>query len=232
MDGDTPEPRGEELTEPLGDPRAPWEESVEDPSAPRAMLAVMFTDIVGSTELATALGDKRWRELLEQHDAAVRAQLARFGGREVDTAGDAFFATFELPLRAVDCALESMRAVRRLGLRIRAGVHMGECVVSDGKVRGVAVHIGARVGAKARGDEVLVSSTVRDILAGAGLKFLDRGEQTLKGVEGKWKLYAVEPRERDNEADLPPLLEAQIARPVPPWWKQRRTVVAAATAYG
>ncbi len=221
---------GEQLSEPLVDPRAPWEELIEDPAAPRKLLAVLFTDIVGSTEIATALGDKRWRELLEQHDAAIRAQIARFGGREVDTAGDAFFATFELPVRAVDCALESMRAVRRLGLRIRAGVHMGECVVTDGKVRGVSVHIGARVAAKARGDELLISSTVRDILAGAGLKFLDRGEQTLKGVDGRWRLHAVEPRERDNEADLPPLLELEVAKPRLPWWKQRRVIVAAATA--
>jgi peptide/nickel transport system substrate-binding protein len=220
----------EPFIEGLADPRAPWEELVEDPAAPRALLAVMFTDIIGSTELATHLGDKRWRELLEQHDAAIREQIARFDGREVDTAGDAFFATFGLAVRAVDCALESARAVRRLGLRIRAGVHMGECVVSDGKVRGVTVHIGARVGAKARGDEVLVSSTVRDILAGAGLKFVDRGEQTLKGVEGRWRLYAVEPRARDNEADLPPLLEAQIAAPPVPWWKRRRTLVAGVAA--
>ncbi len=230
MEGDAGPARGEDLTEGLADPRAPWEELVEDPAAPRAMLAVMFTDIVGSTELATAFGDKRWRELLEQHDAAVRSQIARFDGREVDTAGDAFFATFGLAVRAVDCALESARAVRRLGLRIRAGVHMGECVVSDGKVRGVTVHIGARVGAKGRADEVLVSSTVRDILAGAGLKFVDRGEQALKGIEGRWRLYAVEPRARDNEADLPPLLEAEIAKPPMPVWRRRRVVVAAATA--
>src|SRR5919106_4764649 len=229
MDEETT-PREGELTEGLADPRAPWEELIEDSNAPRKLLAVLFTDIVGSTELATSLGDKRWRELLEQHDAAVRGQLARFGGTEVDTAGDAFFATFELPARAVDCALESMRAVRRLGLRIRAGVHMGECVVSDGKVRGVSVHIGARVAAKARGDELLVSSTVRDILAGAGLKFLDRGERTLKGVDGRWRLYAVEPRERDNEVDLPPLLELEIAKPPPPWWKTRRTLVAGIVA--
>ncbi|MGH2727929.1 MAG: adenylate/guanylate cyclase domain-containing protein, partial [Actinomycetota bacterium] len=224
------EPRGEELSEGLADPRAPWEEPVEDPAAPRAMLAVMFTDIVGSTELATALGDKRWRELLENHDAAIREQIARFDGREVDTAGDAFFATFGLAVRAVDCALESARVVRRLGLRIRAGIHMGECVVTQDKVRGVTVHIGARVGAKARGDEVLVSSTVRDILAGAALKFADRGEQTLKGVEGRWKLYAVEPRVRDNEADLPPLLEVEIAGPPKPAWRKPRALSAIGVA--
>ena len=213
----------------LEDPRAPWEEQVEDPAAPRALLAVMFTDIVGSTELATALGDKRWRELLEQHDTAIREQIARFEGREVDTAGDAFFATFGRPIQAVDCALESARAVRRLGLRIRAGIHMGECVVTPDKVRGVTVHIGARVGAKAKGDEVLVSGTVRDTLAGQGLTFEDRGEQTLKGVEGKWRIYAVEPRIRDNEADLPPLIEYETPKPPVPVWKRQR-VVAIATA--
>ncbi|MEX2557559.1 MAG: adenylate/guanylate cyclase domain-containing protein, partial [Actinomycetota bacterium] len=112
MEGEGPSPREEEIAD-LADPRAPWEKLVEDPAAPRAMLAVMFTDIIGSTELATSLGDKRWRELLEQHDAAIRTQIARFDGREVDTAGDAFFATFGLAVRAVDCALESARAVRR-----------------------------------------------------------------------------------------------------------------------
>jgi peptide/nickel transport system substrate-binding protein len=221
---------GAGMSQGLEDPRAPWEEQVEDPAAPRALLAVMFTDIVGSTELATALGDKRWRELLEQHDVAVREQIVRFEGREVDTAGDAFFATFGRPIQAVDCALESARAVRRLGLRIRAGIHMGECVVTADKVRGVTVHIGARVGAKAKGDEVLVSGTVRDTLVGQGISFSDRGEQTLKGVEGKWRLYAVEPRVRDNEADLPPLLETNIPPPPPPAWKKPRVLVAAAVA--
>ena len=230
-----PENGGSEASETLpgglADPRAPWEELIEDPLAPRRLLAVMFTDIVGSTELASTLGDKRWRELLEQHDAAIRAQIARFGGTEVDTAGDAFFATFELPVRAVDCALASVLAVRKLGLRIRAGVHMGECVVSDGRVRGVTVHIGARVGAKATGGQVLVSSTVRDLLAGAGIKFSERGIQTLKGVEGRWRLYEAHPRAVDKEEDLPPLLEAEIAKPPLPWWQRRRTVVAAGTAF-
>jgi peptide/nickel transport system substrate-binding protein len=223
-------PREGELEGGLADPRAPWEELVEDPEAPRALLAVMFTDIVASTELATTLGDKRWRELLEQQEAAVRAQIARFGGREIDTAGDAFFVTFDLPVRAVDCALESIRAARRLGLRIRGGVHMGECVVTEGKVRGVTVHIGARVGSKASGGEVLVSSTVRELLAGAGLTFRDRGEHHLKGVEGRWRLYAAEPRTRDVEADLPPLLEAHVAGPPKPAWRRPRVLVAAATA--
>lgn len=219
-----PEPAG------LADPRAPWEELIEDPQAPRRLLAVMFTDIVGSTELAAALGDARWRELVDQHHAAIRSEIARYGGREVDTAGDAFFATFDLPVRAVDCALEALRSVRRLGLRIRAGVHMGECVVSNGAVRGVTVHIGARVGAKARGGELLVSSTIRDVLAGAGLVFRERGEQPLKGIEGRWRLYAVEPRVRDAEGDLPPLLEAELKPPELPPWRRPRTLVALGTA--
>jgi peptide/nickel transport system substrate-binding protein len=213
----------------LADPRAPWEEDVDDPTAPRRLLAVMFTDIVGSTELATALGDRRWRELLELQETAVRAEIARFNGVEVDTAGDAFFATFERPVNAVDCALEAARSVRRLGLRIRAGVHMGECVVANNKVRRVSVHIGARVGAKARGDEVLISSTVRDVLGDSGLRFSDRGEHDLKGVSGRWHLYAIEPRVRDTEADLPPLLEAQIPKPAPQS-KRRRALLAVGTA--
>jgi len=221
---------GKPRVEGLDDPRAPWEELVEDPAAPRRLLAVLFTDIVSSTELASTLGDSRWRELIEQHHAVVRSQIARFGGTEVDTAGDAFFATFDLPVRAVDCALESARAVRRLGLRIRAGVHMGECVVSGGAVRGVSVHIGARVASKARGGELLVSGTVREVLAGSGLTFVDRGEQTLKGVDGRWRLFAVEPRQEDADGDLPPLLEAQIKPPPPPVWRRSRVVVAAVTA--
>jgi peptide/nickel transport system substrate-binding protein len=225
-DGD----REEAPIEGLADSRAPWEELVEDPTAPRHLLAVMFTDIVGSTELAAALGDKRWRELVDQHHAAVRSEIARFGGIEIDTAGDAFFATFELPIRAVDCALGAMRAVRRLGLRVRAGVHLGECVVSDGRVRGVTVHIGARIGAKAVGGEVLVSSTVRDVLAGAGLVFRKRGEHVLKGIQGRWRLYSVDPRVRDEESDLPPLLEAELKALPASAWRRPRVLVAAGTA--
>ena len=214
----------------LEDPRAPWEEDVEDPAAPRALLAVMFTDIVGSTELATMLGDKRWRELVDQHHAAIRAEIARRSGREVDTAGDAFFATFDRPLLAVECALESVRAVRGLGLRIRAGVHFGECVVSDGNVRGVTVHIGARVGAKATGGEVLVSSTVRDVI-GEAIKFKDRGEQTLKGIEGRWRLYEALPASEVAESDLPALLEADLPPPPRPAWKKPRVLLASALAF-
>ena len=214
----------------LADPAAPWEENIEDPNAPRRLLAVMFTDIVGSTELATALGDKRWRELLELQEAAVRGEIARFDGVEVDTAGDAFFATFERPINAVDCALEAARSVRRLGLQIRAGIHMGECVVANDKVRGVTVHIGARVGSKARGDEVLISSTVRDVLGDTELRFSDRGEHSLKGVNGRWHLYAIEPRVRDKESDLPQLLEEQIPKPAPSVENRRRKLIAAGTA--
>lgn len=211
----------------LEDPHAPWQEPVEDPAAPRVLLAVMFTDIVGSTELAGTLGDSRWRELVDQHHTAIRAEIARFGGREVDTAGDAFFATFDRPLLAVECAQASIRAVRRLGLLIRAGVHMGECVVSGPHVRGVTVHIGARIGAKAVGGEVLVSSTVRDVI-GTALSFRDRGEQTLKGVEGRWRIYDASPKL--EEPDLPPLLEAAIPPPSVPAWKKPRVLLAAATA--
>jgi peptide/nickel transport system substrate-binding protein len=229
-DGGTPEDGAGIGAGGLEDPRAPWEQDVEDPAAPRALLAVMFTDIVGSTELAATLGDRRWRELVDQHHAAIRAEITRHSGREVDTAGDAFFATFDRPLLAVECALESVRAVRRLGLRIRAGVHIGECVVSDGNVRGVTVHIGARVGAKATGGEVLVSSTARDVI-GEGIKFKDRGEQTLKGIEGRWRLYEALPATEVAESDLPALLEADLPPPPRPAWKKPRVLLAAALAF-
>ena len=164
---------------------------------------------------------------MDEHHAAIRAEIARFGGREVDTAGDAFFATFERPVLAVECALASVLAVRGLGLRIRAGVHMGECVVSDGNVRGVTVHIGARIGAKAGGGEVLVSSTARDVI-GPAISFRDRGEQTLKGVEGRWRIYQALPKDQASDVDLPPLLEAEIPPAPRSYWKRTRVVVAAA----
>lgn len=196
----------------------------EDTSAPRRLLAVLFTDIVGSTELATALGDRRWRELLEQHDAAVRASIARFGGREVDTAGDSFFTVFDMPFAAVECALDAIHAVRLLGLRIRAGAHMGECVDAGTTVRGVTVHIGARVAAKAGGGELLISNTVRDLLAGSALRFDDRGEHVLKGVDGRWRLFAVQPHVRASEEDLPPIIA--IPTPVSGSRGKRRRIAA------
>ena len=158
----------------------------------RVLATVLFTDVVGSTEKAAELGDRHWRELLSAHDAAVRRELGRFQGREIDSAGDGFFATFDGPARAVRCATAVRDAARGLGLEIRAGVHTGECELDGEKVRGIAVHTGARVAALARPGEVLVSSTVKDLTAGSGLEFGDRGEHQLKGVPGEWRVYAVD----------------------------------------
>ena len=137
------------------------------------------------------LGDRRWRELLDAHHAAVRRELERFRGREIDTAGDGFLASFDGPARAIRCAEAAVESVRGLGLDIRAGVHTGECELHGGKLAGIAVHIGARVAGQAGPGEVLVSSTVRDLVAGSGLEFEDRGSASLKGVPGEWRLYAV-----------------------------------------
>jgi class 3 adenylate cyclase len=158
----------------------------------RILATVLFTDIVGSTAKAAELGDRGWRELIAAHHERVRRELSRFRGREVDTAGDGFFATFDGPARAIRCACSMTESVRDLGIQIRAGVHTGECELVDGKVGGIAVHIGARVSAEAGASEVLVSSTVKDLVAGSGLAFADRGIAELKGVPGEWRLYAVE----------------------------------------
>jgi len=155
------------------------------------LATVLFTDLVGSTEKAVELGDRGWRELLEQHHARTRAQLSRFRGIELDTAGDGFFARFDGPARAIRCACAVRDAVSELGLEVRAGLHTGECEVMDGKVAGVAVSIGARVAARASAGEVLVSQTVKDLVAGSGIEFEDRGGAELKGVPGEWRLYAV-----------------------------------------
>ena len=157
----------------------------------RVLATVLFTDIVGSTEHAREIGDRRWRDLLQRHHAAVRRELGRFRGREIDTAGDGFLATFDGPARAIQCACSIGDAVRGLGLEVRSGLHTGECELIDGKVGGIAVHTGARVTALAEPGEVLVSRTVRDLVAGSGLAFEDRGVSQLKGVEGDWQLYAV-----------------------------------------
>ena len=162
------------------------------PEPDRVLATVMFTDIVGATERAAELGDRRWRELLGQHHAAVRRELDRFRGREVDTAGDGFLATFDGPARGVRCASAVTEAVRGLGLEVRAGLHTGEVELIGEKVGGIAVHIGARVAAEAAPGEVLVSSTVKDLVAGSGLRFQDRGARTLKGVPGEWRLFAAE----------------------------------------
>jgi pimeloyl-ACP methyl ester carboxylesterase len=161
------------------------------PEPDRVLATVLFTDIVGATEKAAALGDRRWRDLLESHHALVRRELARYRGREVDTAGDGFLAAFDGPARAIRCAAALTAAVRPLGLEIRAGLHTGECEVIGGKVGGIAVHTGARVAALAAPGEVFVSSTVKDLVAGSGIGFEDRGTHALKGVPGEWHLYAV-----------------------------------------
>jgi class 3 adenylate cyclase len=152
---------------------------------------MLFTDIVGSSAVAAELGDRAWRELLERHHALVRRELTRYRGEEKDTAGDGFFATFDGPARAIRCADAIVDGVQELGLQVRAGVHTGECEVHEGKVAGLAVVIGARVAAQADGGEVLVSQTVKDLVAGAGVDFDERGEHELKGVPGTWRLYAV-----------------------------------------
>jgi class 3 adenylate cyclase len=157
----------------------------------RMLATVLFTDLVGSTERASELGDRRWRDLLEQHHSAVRRELDRYDGRERDTAGDGFFATFDGPARAIRCAEAIIGAVRPLGLEVRAGLHTGEVEVLEEKVAGIAVSIGARVAARADAGEVLVSGTVRDLVAGSGLEFEDRGAAALKGVPGEWRLFAV-----------------------------------------
>jgi class 3 adenylate cyclase len=157
----------------------------------RVLATVLFTDVVGSTQQATELGDRRWRDLLELHHERIRKELERFRGRELDTAGDGFLASFDGPVRAIRCARAAQDSVRDLGLQLRAGVHTGECEVLDGKLSGIAVHIGARVASKAQADEVLVSGTVHDLVAGSGIEFDDRGTAELKGVPGEWRLFAV-----------------------------------------
>ena len=156
----------------------------------RFLATVMFTDIAGSTEKTVELGDHQWRRLLDRHNLIVRRELKRFGGREIDTAGDGFFASFDGPARAVRCAKSIVESVRDLGIDVRSGLHTGECELVDGKVSGIAVHTGARVAAHAGPSEVLVSSTVKDLVAGSGLEFEDRGLHELKGIPGEWRLYA------------------------------------------
>jgi len=197
---------GAKLVETAGDDHLPWvgdsdaildateefltgERHVLEPD--RVLATLVFTDIVGSTDLAAAVGDRRWRELLDSHHAAVRRELARYRGREVHTAGDGFLATFDGPARAARCAVAIAQAVRPLGLEIRAGVHTGEVELMGDDIGGIAVHTGARVASEAGPGEVLVSSTVRDLVAGSGIAFEDRGVRTLKGVPGEWRLYAV-----------------------------------------
>jgi class 3 adenylate cyclase len=157
----------------------------------RLLATVLFTDVVGSTEQAASLGDRRWRELLATHDDLVRSELERFRGRAVKSTGDGVLATFDGPGRAIRCACAIRDSVRPLGIDVRAGLHTGEIEVTGADIAGVAVHIGARVSALAGASEILVSSTVRDLVAGSGIEFEDRGDHDLKGVPGTWRMYAV-----------------------------------------
>ncbi len=180
----------------------PWRQSFQeiaefltghqaDVADDRVLATVLFTDIVDSTRRAAQIGDRDWRALLDAHDAVVRSQLARFRGREVNTSGDGFLAMFDGPQRAIRCAMAIRDAVRALGIQVRAGLHTGECEIRGDDIGGIAVHIGARVSALAGPDEVLVSSTLRDLVIGSGIAFEDRGSHQLKGVPGEWRLSAV-----------------------------------------
>jgi class 3 adenylate cyclase len=182
----------------------PWRDSFQeiaefltgeqaDVADDRVLATFLFTDIVDSTRRAAEIGDRDWHALLDAHDAIVRAQLARFRGREVNTSGDGFLAMFDGPQRAIRCAMAIRDAVQALGIEVRAGLHTGECEIRGDDIGGIAVHIGARVSALAGPNEVLVSSTLRDLVIGSGLEFEDRGDHTLKGVPGEWRLFAVAP---------------------------------------
>jgi class 3 adenylate cyclase/pimeloyl-ACP methyl ester carboxylesterase len=197
--------RGAQYIERPGDDHVPWFApepvlseirefltGMREPSEPERVLAtVLFTDVVDSTRLAATVGDRRFRELLQAHHAAVRHELARFGGTELDTAGDGFLASFDGPARAIRCAHAAMDAVRPLGLRLRAGLHTGEVERLASTLAGIAVHIGARIAALADPGEILVSRTVRDLVSGSGIEFEDRGSHVLKGVPDEWQVYAV-----------------------------------------
>jgi len=164
----------------------------EAPSVPESVLAtVMFTDIVGSTDHASRIGDRAWRDLLTRHHAVVRRELSHFRGEERDTVGDGFFATFDGPARAIGAAQAIVTGVRTLDLEARIGIHVGECELHDDKIAGLAVNIGSRVASNAGASEVLVSQTVRDLVAGSGIRFGDRGIHELKGIPGSWQIFAV-----------------------------------------
>jgi YVTN family beta-propeller protein len=192
----------------------------------RALATVLFTDIVGSTELASELGDVHWKQVLATHHGVVRKTLKKYNGREIDTAGDGFFATFARPADAIRCASDIIDQLRDIGIHIRAGVHMGEVEQMGAKVGGIAVHIGARVAAKAGDSEILVSSTVRDLVSGSDIRFGERGMYDLKGVPGEWRLFAVDHALKE---DVPtkPLVEAPEAKAA-----RRRTLPAVAVGVG
>jgi class 3 adenylate cyclase len=155
------------------------------------LVTLLFTDLVGSTERAASLGDRAWKTLLRRHHDAVRQELARHRGREVDTAGDGFFATFDGPARAIRCATAIREQLTMLDLPVRAGIHTGECEVVDDKPMGIAVHIAARVASVGSDGDILVTSAVKDLVAGSGIDFDDTGEHEFKGVPGSWKVHAV-----------------------------------------
>jgi YVTN family beta-propeller protein len=188
--------------------------------AGRALATVLFTDIVGSTELASELGDERWKQVLATHHGVVRKTLKHFNGREIDTAGDGFFATFSRPADAIRCAQEIIDQLRQIGIHIRAGIHMGEVEQMGPKVGGIAVHIGSRVASKADASEILVSSTIRDLVAGSDIRFTDRGAYDLKGVPGEWHLYSID-RQLAPDAPAKPIVDAPAAKAA-----RRRTVPA------
>jgi len=173
----------EAISDFLGDPYVPKNN--------RLLLTVLFTDIVGSSQHALELGDLRWQDLLERHNELVRRELTRFEGREIDAAGDGFFATFGRPAKAVQCACAISDVGHEVGLAIRVGLHVGECEVGEEVVRGITVHIGARVMANAKGGEILVTNTVKDKVVDSGIRFQDRGTYELKGIPGEWRLFAV-----------------------------------------
>jgi pimeloyl-ACP methyl ester carboxylesterase len=198
--------RGARYVEIEGDDHIPWGPQSEtilaemnefltgdraEPEPDRVLATVLFTDIVDSTRRAVELGDRRWRDLLETHHRTVRDEVARFRGRELDSAGDGIFASFDGPARGIRCARSIVDSVKTIGLGVRAGLHTGECELVGDKLGGIAVHIGARVASQADAGEVLVSRTVRDLVAGSGIEFRDRGVAELKGVPGEWQLYAV-----------------------------------------
>jgi class 3 adenylate cyclase len=173
----------------------------EEAELERVLATVLFTDIVGSTEKASSIGDRAWRQLVERHHSVVRAMLGRYRGVEQDVAGDGFFATFDGPARGVKCAQAIVDAIRPLEIEVRAGVHTGEVGTAGAKVSGIAVNVAARIAALAEPSEILVSQTVKDLVAGSGLRFHHRGSRELKGVEGGWRLYAVagsRPREPES----------------------------------
>jgi class 3 adenylate cyclase len=192
----------------------------------RRLLTVLFTDIVGSTDLAVEMGDARWRELIARHHGLVRGELKRFGGREIDTAGDGFFATFDRPAQAIRCAAAVVQAVRQLGIEVRAGLHLGEVEVAGKNVGGVAVHTGARVLAAASPGDVVVTATLRELVSGSGLEFTDRGQHTLKGVPGTWQLYGLETVDGhplEPPPDAPTAAERRAAIAAPTLMKRNRT---------